>query len=247
LRYFIELAYNGKNYHGWQSQPNAITVQEVVEQALSTLVRKPTKVVGCGRTDTGVHAKQYVLHFDFEQEIDEKHLMRKLNSFLPNDVAIYDIFRVKEDVHARFHATSRTYEYYITLKKDPFLTDAAYQINRSLDINLLNEASAILFDYTDFKCFSRSNTDVKTYNCKITNANWQKQDNMLIFTITADRFLRNMVRAIVGTLLPIGLGEKPVSTVAEIIKSRDRQQAGASVPGHALYLSKIEYPESIKS
>jgi len=246
LRYFLELAYNGKNYHGWQLQPNAITVQEVVEKALSTLLREVVKVVGCGRTDTGVHAKQYFLHFDVEVAIDEFSLIRKLNSFLPDDVAIHNLFQVAGDAHARFHAISRTYEYWITLNKNPFLTDTAYQVNRALDVDLLNEASAILLDHTDFKCFSRSNTDVKTYNCKITQASWQKRDNMLIFTITADRFLRNMVRAIVGTLLPIGLAEKDVSSLVAVIESRDRQQAGASVPGHALYLSKIEYPKTIK-
>ncbi|NER17891.1 tRNA pseudouridine(38-40) synthase TruA [Spongiivirga citrea] len=246
MRYFLELAYNGKNYHGWQLQPNAITVQEVIEKALSTLLREAIKVVGCGRTDTGVHAKQYFLHFDLESPIDELSLIRKLNSFLPHDVAIYNLFQVKDDAHARFHATSRTYEYWITLNKNPFLSDTAYQINRVLDVDLLNKASAILLEHTDFKCFSRSNTDVKTYNCKITQASWQKRDNMLIFTITADRFLRNMVRAIVGTLLPIGLVEKDVSSLVSVIESRDRQQAGASVPGHALYLSKIEYPETIK-
>lgn len=246
LRYFLELAYNGKNYHGWQLQPNAITVQEVIEKALSTLLREAIKVVGCGRTDTGVHAKQYFLHFDLEIAIDKVGLIRKLNSFLPHDVAIYDLFQVEDDIHARFHALSRTYEYWITLNKNPFLSDTAYQINRTLDIDLLNEASILLLDYTDFKCFSRSNTDVKTYNCKITQANWQKQDNMLIFTITADRFLRNMVRAIVGTLLPIGLGEKDVSSFVSVIESRDRQQAGASVPGHALYLSQIKYPKTTK-
>ncbi len=246
LRYFLELAYNGKNYHGWQVQPNAVTVQEVIEKALSTLLRNEIKVVGCGRTDTGVHAKQYFLHFDIDERLDKKELIRKLNSFLPNDVAIYDIFQVEDDAHARFHAISRTYQYCITLSKNPFLSETAYQINRVLDIDLLNEASAILFDHTNFKCFSRSNTDVKTYNCKITTANWQKQDNMLIFTITADRFLRNMVRAIVGTLLSIGLGEKDVNSLVSVIESRDRQHAGASVPGHALYLSKIEYPEKIR-
>ncbi|MFP2996577.1 tRNA pseudouridine(38-40) synthase TruA [Spongiivirga sp. MCCC 1A20706] len=246
MRYFIELAYNGKNYHGWQAQPNAITVQEVVEKALSTLIRETVKVVGCGRTDTGVHAKQYYLHFETEREFDSFELCRKLNSFLPNDVAIYHIFPVTAEAHARFDAIARTYEYLITLKKDPFLTDTAYQHNRSLDIDRLNKASALLLNYTDFKCFSRSNTDVKTYNCKITKAVWRKQDNMLIFTITADRFLRNMVRAIVGTLLPIGLGDMDVKNMIDVIESKDRKQAGASAPGHALYLSKIEYPSSIK-
>lgn len=242
----MELAYNGKDYHGWQVQPNAITVQEVLEIALTTLLRKPTAMVGCGRTDAGVHARQFFAHFDFEGKFDTIAMIGKLNSFLPKDIAVYDLFLVNEDAHARFDATGRTYKYYISQQKNPFAIDASYLVKNQLDIEKLNSASRLLFDYTDFKCFSRSNTDVKTYNCKIMKAEWEHKENMLIFTIQADRFLRNMVRAIVGTLLPVGFGKMSLEKLKEIIESRDRSEAGPSVPGHALYLTGVSYPESIK-
>jgi len=246
LRYFIELSYNGSAYHGWQNQPNAISVQQVLEEALITLLQSKTEIVGAGRTDTGVHASQMFAHFDFDNEIDTPNLVYKLNSFLPNDIAISDVFRVKEDSHARFDALSRTYLYKISTIKNVFNTDFAYRLQLPLDVEKMNEACKILFIYNDFQCFSKSNTDVKTYNCTITKAEWFKDNDEIIFLITADRFLRNMVRAIVGTMINIGLGKIKVDDLHEIIKSKNRSEAGYSVPAHGLYLTQIVYPESIK-
>lgn len=245
MRYFIELSYNGKAYHGWQNQPNAISVQEVVEDALSKLLQTKIDVVGAGRTDAGVHAEQLFAHFDFDESIDSEKLIFKLNSFLPKDISVQRIFVVKADAHARFDALSRTYNYKISLKKDVFNSDGSYYLKHQLDIDKMNEAAKILFDYRNFKCFSRSNTDVKTYHCTIMMAEWRSQNNQLIFTIKADRFLRNMVRAIVGTILDVGLGKTTIEEFHGIIKSEDRTKAGASVPAHGLYLSIIEYPKSI--
>ena len=246
MRYFIELSYNGKAYHGWQNQPNAITVQQVLEEALSVLLNTKIEVVGAGRTDSGVHASQMFAHFDMEIEIDIPNLIYKLNSFLPNDIAVHDIFKVKEDAHARFDATSRIYHYKISTKKNVFNYDFAHQLQLPLDVEKMNEACKILLHYKDFQCFSKSNTDVKTYNCNIMEAKWIKDHNELIFIITADRFLRNMVRAIVGTMINIGLGKIDVKDLITIIESKNRSEAGYSVPAHGLYLMQIVYPESIK-
>ena len=245
MRYFIELSYNGKAYHGWQVQPNAITVQEVLESALSTLLKDKISVVGAGRTDAGVHAHQMYAHFDADLNIALTDLVHKLNAFLPKDIGIYNIYKMKDEAHARFDAVSRSYIYKISMAKDVFNYDYTYHFKLPLAIDKMNEACKILFDYTNFKCFSRSNTDVKTYNCKMMYAEWKKDNDTLIFSIKADRFLRNMVRAIVGTMIDIGLGKTSLAQFHEIIKSGDRTQAGASVPGHALYLSKIEYPKSL--
>jgi len=246
LRYFLELSYNGKAYHGWQNQPNAISVQEVMENALTTLIKAPINVVGAGRTDAGVHALQMFAHFDCTLKLDLLKFKYKLNSFLPKDIAVHDIFEVKKDAHARFDAVSRTYLYRISKEKNVFNFDRAYQIKTELDIKKMNEASMILLDYTDFKCFSKSNTDVKTFNCKIVKADWEEKGNELHFTIKADRFLRNMVRAIVGTLISIGSGKMDTQDLHAIIKSKNRSEAGFSVPAHALYLSKIAYPDHLK-
>ncbi len=246
MRYFLELSYNGKEYHGWQNQPNAISVQEVIEKALTTLIKEPIDVVGAGRTDAGVHALQLFAHFDCTLKLDLLIFKYKLNSFLPKDIAVHDIFEVKKDAHARFDAVSRTYLYRISKEKDVFNFYKAYQIKTELDINKMNEASRILFDYVDFECFSKSNTDVKTFNCKIIKADWVEKENELHFTIRADRFLRNMVRAIVGTLISIGSGKMDIQDLHAIIKSKNRSEAGFSVPAHALYLSKIEYPDRLK-
>jgi tRNA pseudouridine38-40 synthase len=241
LRYFIELAYNGKAYHGWQKQPNAITVQEVVEDGLAKLLKSNIEIVGAGRTDAGVHAKQMFAHFDYDCDFDIEKLIFKLNSFLPNDISVQNIVEVKTDAHARFDALSRTYHYKITLKKDVFNCEGSYYVKHYLDIKKMNEAAKILLDYRNFKCFSRSHTDVKTYYCNIMLAKWTQIENQLIFTIKADRFLRNMVRAIVGTMLDIGLGKTNIEGFHKIIKSEDRAKAGASVPAHGLYLYQIEY------
>ncbi len=246
MRYFLELSYNGKAYHGWQNQPNAISVQEVVENALSTLLRETIAIVGAGRTDAGVHAIQMFAHFETESEFEEDIFKFKLNSFLPKDIAIQDIFEVTPEAHARFDALSRTYLYRISLQKDAFNYDYAYNFKNDLDLDKMNEASKILFKYIDFECFSKSNTDVNTFNCTIMEAEWTQQDNELHFVIKADRFLRNMVRAIVGTLIKIGIGKIEVEELHDIIKSKNRNEAGFSVPAHALYLTKIEYPKKIK-
>lgn len=246
MRYFIELSYNGKAYHGWQNQPNAISVQQVLEEALSVLMQNKIEVVGAGRTDTGVHASQMFAHFDVEFEIDISTLVYKLNAILPNDIAIHDMFRVKEDAHARFDAISRTYHYKISTSKNVFTNDFAYRFQLPLNVEKMNEACKILLRYKDFQCFSKSNTDVKTYHCNIEKAEWIEDHNGLTFTITADRFLRNMVRAIVGTMINIGLGKIQVKDLITIIGSKNRSEAGYSVPAHGLYLTQITYPESLK-
>lgn len=245
MRYFIELSYNGKDYHGWQNQPNAITVQEVLEKALSTLLKTKISTMGAGRTDTGVHASQMYAHFDFESDINTKDLVYKLNSFLPNTIAVAHVFKVKAEAHARFDALSRTYHYKISTTKDVFNYDFAYQAYFPLDIEEMNKACDILLEYKDFQCFSKSNTDVKTYNCDIKEAYWIKNDSQLRFTISADRFLRNMVRAVVGTMVNIGLGKLKAEDLRAIIASKDRGQAGFSVPAQGLYLVRIVYPDDI--
>lgn len=242
MRYFIEFAYNGKNYCGWQYQPHSPSVQETLNKAISTLLRQEIDITGAGRTDTGVHAKQMYGHFNFENEFTIESLIHKLNSFLPKDIVVYRIIPVDEDAHARFDATSRTYEYHITTYKDAFDFDGSWHNAKPLDVAKMNEAAKILFDYTDFKCFSKTNTDVKTYNCDVQEAFWQQNGTKLVFTVTADRFLRNMVRAIVGTLVNVGLGKVTLDDFRTIIESRDRGNAGFSVPAHGLYLTKVIYP-----
>ncbi|MEW4923072.1 tRNA pseudouridine(38-40) synthase TruA [Algibacter sp. 2305UL17-15] len=246
MRYFIELSYNGGAYHGWQIQPTAISVQEVLEKGLSRLLNENIAIMGAGRTDTGVHASQMFAHFDTEIDFDTDDLVYKLNSFLPKDIAVTSIFRVKPDAHARFHATERSYLYRISTKKNVFTSENAYYLKQNLDVEKMNEAAKILLEYQDFQCFSKTNTDVKTYNCDIKNAEWFAKDDELHFVITADRFLRNMVRAIVGTLINIGLGKLEVNQLHNIIESKDRSEAGYSVPAHGLYLTKVSYPETIK-
>ena len=245
MRYFLELSYNGTPYHGWQRQPNAISVQEVLEDNLSILLRTKIDVVGAGRTDTGVHARQIMAHFDSEVIVNQKQLHYKLNSILPAEIAIKEISLVKKDAHARFDAVSRSYEYIITLSTDPFNIKSAYYIKKELDLDVMNEAAKLLLNYTNFKCFSKSKTDVKTYNCTITKAVWEKRNHMLIFTISANRFLRNMVRAIVGTLIEIGEHKLDLEDLKKIIKNENRSEAGYSVPAHGLYLTKVEYPTTI--
>lgn len=246
MRYFIELAYNGKAYHGWQNQPNAISVQEVLEKGLSTLMRDTISVVAAGRTDAGVHALQMFAHFDVDQELDTEQLVFKLNSFLPSDIAIKAFFKVHDQAHARFDALSRQYLYRVSLSKNVFNNDLSYLVSNKLDLDKMNKACKILFDYKDFQCFSKSKTDVKTYNCDIMFANWKLENNELHFTIKADRFLRNMVRAIVGTMIEIGSGKLETEDLHTIIQSKDRGEAGFSVPAKGLFLTHIEYPESIK-
>ncbi|WNH12993.1 tRNA pseudouridine(38-40) synthase TruA [Thalassobellus suaedae] len=246
MRYFIELSYNGSAYHGWQNQPDAISVQEVLEKALSVLLKAPISIMGAGRTDTGVHAKQMFAHFDYDGDFDATQLVFKLNSFLPKDIAIHDVFKVKDDAHTRFDAMSRTYLYRVTLKKNVFSVDNVLYVKQNLDVDKMKAAAKILFQYKDFQCFSKSNTDVKTYFCDIMKAEWVLVGDELQFTIQANRFLRNMVRAIVGTMINIGLGKIEVNDLHAIIKSKNRSEAGFSVPAHALYLTEVEYPKTIK-
>lgn len=245
MRYFIEIAYNGKNYFGWQRQPKQMSVQQVIEESLSTLLREDIKITGAGRTDAGVHAKQLFAHFDFEAINNTKALVFRINSFLPKDISVVNIFQVKDNAHARFDAVAREYEYVISLRKDPFSQDFAYQLNKIPDVDLMNKTSELLFNHIDFQCFSRSKTDVKTYNCVISKARWELIDNKLTFTISADRFLRNMVRAIVGTLLDVGFGKTSAEDFQAILNSKNRSKAGASAPAHGLYLTKVKYPEEI--
>ncbi|WP_372974093.1 tRNA pseudouridine(38-40) synthase TruA [Muriicola sp.] len=245
MRYFIEFAYDGRAYHGWQRQPKAISIQQTMEETMSTLLRTPVQLVGAGRTDAGVHARQLFAHFDLDESPDYADLVHRLNSFLPDDISVKRILPVKLDAHARFDALERTYEYLVVQDKNPFLFNWAHYVHLPLDVKAMNLACTELLKHTDFECFSKSNTDVKTYICHLKEARWSKQEDRLVFRITADRFLRNMVRAIVGTLLDVGLGKSAVEDVNHIIKSRDRSEAGVSVPAKGLYLTKISYPESL--
>lgn len=244
-RYFIYLAYNGENYCGWQIQPNGMSVQETIEKALSILLRGTTPIVGAGRTDAGVHARMMIAHFDSEQNLNLKELSKKLNSILPKDISIYKVVEVKPDAHARFDATSRLYRYYITTQKDPFLHHLKYKVFGDLDIDAMNACANILFEYQDFTSFSKLHTDVKTNNCKIMIAEWEKQNDDYVFTIKADRFLRNMVRSVVGTLLEAGRNKINTNDMRKIIEAKDRGAAGTSVPAHALFLEEVEYDNHI--
>jgi tRNA pseudouridine38-40 synthase len=245
LRYFIEFSYFGKAYHGWQRQPNALTVQQVLEEAFTTLVGMPVALTAAGRTDTGVHARHMMAHADMAAVEDCAGLVYRLNSLLPDDIAVMQIKSVVPEAHARFDALERTYEYWVVQEKDPFYRDLAYYLRYPLDLDLMNQAAVLLTEYRDFKCFSKSNTDVGTYDCDIRLAQWSREDGKLVFTITADRFLRNMVRAIVGTLIEIGQGRMAPTDVKGIIKSRDRARAGVSVPAKGLYLTRVSYPDNI--
>lgn len=246
-RYFIYLAYEGTNYHGWQVQPNGISVQECLQKALSTLLRTPMEVVGAGRTDAGVHAKLMVAHFDFEGTMmGLPQLADKLNRLLPHDISVYKVCEVKPDAHARFDAVSRTYKYYVTNVKSPFNRHLKWRMHTALDYAKMNEAARAMFDYIDFTSFSKLHTDVKTNNCKMMHAEWTQEDETTwVFTVQADRFLRNMVRAIVGTLVEVGSGKMSIEQFRQVIEQKDRCKAGASVPGQALFLVDIEYPSEI--
>lgn len=245
-RYFIELAYDGTNYHGWQLQPNAVTIQEVLNKALATLLRQPVETVGCGRTDTGVHAAEFFAHLDYEAANNalllDNGLLRNLNALLPHDIAIKNIIPVHADAHARFDATQRSYEYRIHFAKDPFRHERSWLIRDKPDVALMNKTAAIIMEYTDFSCFSKSNTQVFTNNCKISRAEWVIEGDGIVFHISADRFLRNMVRAIVGTLIMVGRKEIAVEAIRDIIESKNRNNAGTSVPACGLYLTEINYP-----
>ncbi len=241
MRYFIKFSYNGTHYHGWQSQPNAVSVQETLSNALSTILNASIELTGAGRTDAGVHAKIMYAHFDLEYEIQIDTIVHKVNSFLPKDIAVFDIIYVHEEAHARFDATQRTYKYHINTFKDVFRTAQSWYCQHDLDIDIMNQAAQQLLTHTDFQCFSKVNTDVSTFNCNITEAYWTNKNSALIFTISADRFLRNMVRAIVGTLINVGLHKITIADFNSIMESKNRSKAGFSVPAHGLYLTNIQY------
>jgi tRNA pseudouridine38-40 synthase len=244
-RYFFEITYNGTNYAGWQSQANAVGVQTVVESALSKLFRTPVKITGSGRTDTGVHCAQQFFHADIQKPFKKTDLMHRLNSFLPKDIAIRSIRQVKPEASARYDAIERTYQYRITTVKDPLLNGLALCYFKPLHVPTMNRAAALLCGEHDFQCFSKVKTDVNHFICRIKKASWKKQKHTLIFTITANRFLRGMVRAIVGTLLDVGTGKITLNDFEQIIQSKDRKQAGANADPHGLYLVKVTYPKSV--
>ena len=249
-RYLIEISYHGAKYHGWQVQDNALSVQETVDAALSTLLRQSIRTLGCGRTDTGVHARQLFAHFDYSiaaengVEPEAQRVVKGLNALLPDDIAVKNFMNVAPDFHARFDAVSRAYEYHIHFEKDPFLRSLSWQLRDIPDAARMNEAAQILMEYRDFSCFSKSHTQVATNNCEIYSAEWRwLTPGRLVFYIRANRFLRNMVRAIVGTLLEIGHDKKPVESIRDTIGSKNRSVAGVSVPACGLYLTEVNYPQ----
>lgn len=247
MRYFMRLAYRGAQFHGWQVQPNSITVQSAVEAAMRTVLRRDVPVTAAGRTDAGVNARVMYAHFDLESPVaDAALLVRQLNSLLGPDIAVAAIFPVAPDAHARFDATSRTYKYFLHTAKSPFLYPLSWQCHFNLDFPLMNEAAAKLLCYTDFTSFSKLHTDVATNNCRITFAQWSSEGEQWVFTVTADRFLRNMVRAIVGTLVDVGRHVIDVEQFCQIIERKDRCAAGTSMPPQALFLWDITYPYPVQ-
>ncbi|MBT1703607.1 tRNA pseudouridine(38-40) synthase TruA [Chryseosolibacter indicus] len=245
MRYFFEIAYNGKNYSGWQSQQNSTGIQTVVEEAMSLLLQEKIKITGSGRTDAGVHCEQQFFHVDITSSFDTKLLSQKLNSFLPQAISIQSIQPVREEAHARYDAFERAYRYQITRKKNPFLEGYALYFFRPLDIRTMNEAAALLVGEHDFECFSKVKTDVNNFICTIKEAFWEEKGDLFVFNISANRFLRGMVRAIVGTLLDVGTGKITVADFKAIISSRDRRKAGANVPPYGLFLVRVQYPSTV--
>lgn len=245
MRYFFEISYNGKNYSGWQSQLNALGVQAVVEEALSKIFRAELKIQGSGRTDTGVHCECQYFHVDIDKEFDFAQLTHRLNVFLPKDICIHGIRKVKADMSARHHALARVYQYRITTVKNPFLDGLAWHYFKKVDLQQMNEAAKLLLGEQDFECFSKVKTDVNHFLCDITIAEWKKKGSQLVFTISANRFLRGMVRAIVGSLLDVGTGKTSMKEFQSIIHSKDRKKAGANVPPYGLYLTNVKYPTHI--
>ncbi len=241
MRYFLEISYKGTNYHGWQIQPDVSSIQEVITKGISTILQKSIEIVGAGRTDAGVHASQMFAHFDVDLVLD-KDFSNKLNSVLSDDIVIINCFEVSDNLHARFDALYRSYEYRIFLGRNPFLLETTWQLHQqTLDVGKMNLAAKLLFEYTDFECFSKVKTDVKTFNCTITKAKWIQKDNHLIFQITANRFLRNMVRAVVGTLIEVGFHKMSIEEFRGVIESKKRSNAGVSVPAKGLFLAEVKY------
>lgn len=245
MRYFLKIAYDGTRFHGWQVQPNAISVQEVLDDSLTKILREPISSTGSGRTDTGVHASQQFVHFDSTQQLDPEQVIYRLNRILPDDVAAIQLYLVQEDAHARFHAFARTYHYYITHRKNPFSRYHAWHHSRPLDVEKMNEAAAILLKYEDFTTFSKVKGDTKHYRCDMYEAVWQQEGEGLKFTIRANRFLRGMVRLIVGALADVGRGKLSVEAFEQIIASQDRSKASGAAPSEGLFLAKVEYPPEL--
>jgi tRNA pseudouridine38-40 synthase len=243
LRYFLDISYKGTKYHGWQIQQNAISVQEVLEKALKTMLRHDVSTVGSGRTDTGVHAKQQYVQFDSEVALSPKNILN-LNGILPQDIVVNQIYRTPDHASARFDAQSRSYEYYISKKLSPFKRETSYFFPRALNISLMNSAAELLQKHTDFQCFSKSRTEVEHFNCNITHSEFVETDTEIIFYITANRFLRGMVRAIVGTLIEVGTGKLIKEDFESIINSKDRKKAGWAAPPEGLFLCDVLYPEN---
>jgi tRNA pseudouridine38-40 synthase len=241
MRYIIELAYNGSNFHGWQKQLNAITVQQELEEKLIILLKNPIETLGCGRTDKGVHAKQFFAHFDFDELIDAPNLVYKLNRITSKDIAIKNITLTNDPFNARFDAKWREYEYIITTKPNPFLNDYSWYNATPLDIDLMNQACQLLLTHSNFECFSKVHTQVNNFNCNLIEAYWKYDGELLVFTIKANRFLRNMVRSIVGTLIQVGVKNIDLTYLNQIIESKNRSEAGMSVPAHGLFLTKVVY------
>lgn len=244
-RYFLELSYKGTPFHGWQIQKNAFTVQECLESALSTYLRQPISVMGSGRTDTGVHASMQVCHFDLLEGELGKNFLKGINSILPKEIAIHSVRPVQPDAHARFDAIRRSYIYRIIFRKSPFLNELAWLYFHPLDVEQMNLAAQVLLRHEDFECFSKVHTEVNHFRCQIFSAHWEQKDDQLLFHITANRFLRGMVRAIVGTLIEVGLGWRKAEQMDELILSRDREKAGKAAPAKGLFLSEIVYPQDI--
>ena len=242
IRYFINLSFDGQRYHGWQIQPNAISVQEELNKGLSLILRQQIEVVGAGRTDTGVHARVMVAHFDIDQQIDEKQLAYRLNRVMPTDISINDVYKVDNEMHARFSAKERTYRYFVHTKRDPFCRLHSVELHYPIDFELMNKAAAMLLEATDFKAFCKSNHDAKTTICDVRTAHWvQIDETHWYFEISADRFLRNMVRAVVGTLMEVGRGRMTIDKMRNVVYDGTRCDAGESMPAHGLFLWNVEY------
>jgi len=243
MRYFLDICYKGTRYSGWQVQENAQTIQAEINRALSVLLKTPTECMGSGRTDAGVHAHQQIAHFDTLHPVDPTDFAYKLNSLLPPDIAVKNVLAVKPDAHARFDAVSRSYQYFIHRQKDPFVDQTSYFFSPALDLQMIDEALAMIRSSTDFEAFSKVHTDVNHFNCRIFEARWEPTAAGFVFYIRADRFLRGMVRAIVGTLLDVGQGRTSIQALENILKGKDRREAGRSVSPDGLYLHSIEYPK----
>ena len=245
MRYFLDIAYNGKNYHGWQVQNNAVSVQEVINKCLSLQLQEEIFVQGSGRTDSGVHCKQQFAHFDCKEELHQQNFLHKINAFLPNDIVINNVLKVKEDAHARFSALARSYQYHVVLKKNPFNVDFTYKLVHSPNVEQMNQAAEILTKYQDFEYFCKSNSGNEHFLCDVTNAYWQQENDVLVFYIQANRFLRGMVRLITGALLEVGFEKLSLSEFENLLKNKPKRKSKYAVPPEGLFLTKVLYPKEI--